>query len=75
MAYITNTRNAADSSVWSNISAFFAMVGRAMAMPAAMDARMKRIDALNAKSDAQLAAMNLRREDITAYVFRDLMHL
>lgn len=75
MAYITHTQTAADSSVWPKISAFFAMVGRAMTMSAAMDARMKRVDALNAKSDEQLAAMNLRREDITAYVFRDLMHL
>jgi hypothetical protein len=30
---------------------------------------------LNLKTDEELAEMNLRRENITAYVFRDLMHI
>lgn len=75
MAYITQTHTADHATAWHKISAFFTMVGRAMTMSSAMDARLKHVDALNAKSDAELAAMNLRREDITAYVFRDLMHL
>ena len=75
MAYITQTHSADHATLWHKVSAFFAMVGRAMTMSSAMDARLKRVEALNAKSDAELATMNLRREDITAYVFRDLMHL
>ena len=34
-----------------------------------------RVEALNLKTDEELAKMNLRRENITAYVFRDLMHI
>lgn len=75
MAYITQTHSTTLSTIWDKISGFFAMVGRAMTMSSAMDARLKRVEALNAKTDAELATMNLRREDITAYVFRDLMHL
>lgn len=74
MAYVTHTHTTTENSVWSNISAFFAMVGRAMVMSSAMDARLKKVEALNAKSDEELAALNLRREDITAFVFRDLMY-
>ena len=33
--------------------------------------RMRQIAALQAKSDAELAAMGLRRDDIVHYVFRD----
>ena len=75
MAYITQAHSANHTTAWNRVSEFFAMVGRAMTMSSAMDARMKRVETLNAKTDAELAAMNLRREDITAYVFRDLMHL
>ncbi|MEL6889577.1 MAG: hypothetical protein AAFO86_12840 [Pseudomonadota bacterium] len=45
-----------------------------MSLSAAADQRMKRIEALNAKSDDELAEMGLRRQDIAAYVFRDLMY-
>ncbi|WP_223421739.1 hypothetical protein [Tateyamaria pelophila] len=75
MAYITQAHAADHPTVWNRVSSFFAMVGRAMTMSSAMDARMQRVEALNSKTDAELAEMNLRREDITAYVFRDLMHL
>ena len=34
-------------------------------------ARTDRIDALNALSDAELAARGLRREDIARHVYRD----
>lgn len=42
-------------------------------MAHAAEARACQIRTLNAKSDAELAAMNLRRDHIAAYVFRDLM--
>jgi hypothetical protein len=75
MAYITQSRTNVFSAIWDSISNFFVMVSRAMIVSSAMDARMKRIDALNAKTDAELHAMNLRRGDIPAFVFRDMMHL
>jgi len=75
MAYVTQNRTNTFSTVWAGIADFFAAVGRAMTVCAAAETRLRRIDALNAKSDEELAAMNLRRQDIPAYVFRDLMHI
>lgn len=75
MAYLTQSHPSFLSALWHGVTDFFASVSRAITVSAAMDARMQRIEALNAKTDAELAAMNLRRADITAYVFRDLMHL
>lgn len=37
--------------------------------------RRAEIEALEAKSDAELAAMGLRRENIPQYVFRDLFYI
>ena len=37
--------------------------------------RIAEIERLNAKSDAALAEMGLRREDIPRHVFRDLFHI
>ena len=77
MAYVTDTHSSTLSNIWANFSGFFTMVGRAMAMSTAnaAEARFRQIEALNAKTDEELAVMNLRREDIPTYVFRDLMHL
>ena len=75
MAYVTHPTSGILSSIWDGISKFFVAVGQSVSMSAAAEARFRRIEALNAKSDEELAAMNLRREDIAAYVFRDLMHL
>jgi len=36
---------------------------------------MAEIDALNAKSDAELAALGTSRDDIPRYVFRDMFYL
>ena len=38
-------------------------------------ARRAEIEALEAKSDAELAAMGLRRQDIMRHVFRDLFYV
>ncbi|KPP86672.1 MAG: protein of unknown function containing DUF1127 domain [Rhodobacteraceae bacterium HLUCCO07] len=37
--------------------------------------RRDRIDALEARSDAELAQMGLKREDIVRHVFRDLYYV
>ncbi|WP_415921344.1 hypothetical protein [Tateyamaria sp. SN6-1] len=71
MAYTATQQT---TSVWASIKDFFSMVGEAMTMSAAAEVRMRRIDALNAKTDAELAEMGLRRQDIASYVFRDLMY-
>ena len=72
MAFVTHHET---QSVWAIIRDVFAAIGRGLTTSAAADIRMRRIEALNAKSDAELAAMNLRRADIPAFVFRDLMHI
>ncbi|MEL7127127.1 MAG: hypothetical protein AAF822_06920 [Pseudomonadota bacterium] len=71
MAYIAANQ---PTSIWGSIKNFFSMVGEAMTLSAAAEVRMRRIEALNAKSDAELAEMGLRRQDIASYVFRDLMY-
>ncbi|MEP1201094.1 MULTISPECIES: hypothetical protein [unclassified Tateyamaria] len=77
MAFVTDTHSSTFSNIWTNISGFFTMVGRAMAMSTAnaAEARFRQIELLNAKTDEELKVMNLRREDIPTYVFRDMMHL
>ena len=80
MTYVTQTDSPSilpgiRARVGSSLGRFFAGLGRALTTNAAMDARMHRVAVLNAKTDTELSAMNLRRADIPAYVFRDLMHL
>ena len=67
---ITATRN-----FFQAIGTFFAQLGSSMTLAASAEQRFQQVQRLQAKSDAELAAMNLRREDIAAYVFRDLMHI
>lgn len=53
----------------------FAGLGHGFAAVAVARARMDQLERLNAKSDAQLGAMGLRREDIPRHVFRDILYL
>ena len=62
------------TAISSFFSSFFHAMIDARAMRAAAEARAQKIEFLNAKSDAELAGMHLRRSDIPAYVFRDLMY-
>lgn len=75
MAYVTQSHTGTNFGVMSYITGFFAALGRAITVSASADARLRKVEALNAKTDEELAAMNLRREDIAAFVFRDLMHI
>ena len=75
MAYVTQIHTNVFSNVWGSISNFLAAAGRAMIVSSSAEARLRKVHELNAKTDAELAEMNLRREDIAAYVFRDLMHI
>ncbi|WP_424985198.1 hypothetical protein [Microbulbifer sp. S227A] len=59
----------------SRLSSFFAAVKRGFITYAESRSRMDQINRLNAKSDAELAAMGITREDIVRYVFRDYMHV
>ncbi len=70
----------------SPVAHFFAGVGAALSRgfvklieagqkSRGMQARMHLIDRLNAMSDAQLAELKIERENIPAYVFRDLYYV
>ncbi|MDX1780942.1 MAG: hypothetical protein R3256_06445 [Thalassovita sp.] len=52
------------------------LAGISVGFTAYMDriARTRQIEYLNAKSDAELAKLGLKREDIPRYVFRDVFY-
>jgi hypothetical protein len=54
---------------------FFRNLGRSMIENSSAQRRVDLVHALQAKSDDELARMNLRREDIVHYVFRDLYYV
>jgi hypothetical protein len=56
-------------------SAFFTKLIENSSMAHAAEARSRQITELEAKTDEELAAMNLRRDNIALYVFRDLMYI
>lgn len=62
------------TAIGSFFSSLFNAMIDARAMRAAAEARAVKIQMLNAKTDAELARMNLRRSEIPAFVFRDLMY-
>ena len=47
-------------------------LGRGLTAYAERHARVDQINRLSAKSDAELAAMGLKRQDIARYVYRDI---
>ena len=75
MAYTMHIPTSFLASWLTTLSTALAKFSNAISGSAAMDQRLRRIEDLNAKSDAELAAMNLRRQDIPSHVFRDLMHI
>ncbi len=62
-------------SIGAAIAAFFTNIIESSAMAQDAEARGAQIAALNAKTDVELTAMNLRRDEISGYVFRDLMYI
>lgn len=74
MAYYTDTINAPAPK-----ASFLARLGRGLRswFEAVAEARGRaaEFETLNAKSDAELAAMGLTRADIPRYVWRDMIHV
>ena len=58
-----------------SIGSFFQTVFNGLTSIAEANSRVKEADRLNALSDAQLAKIGLRREDIVRHVFRDILHV
>jgi uncharacterized protein YjiS (DUF1127 family) len=67
----TDTR----ARIVARVDAFFTALGQGMNAYILRKSRMPEIDALNAKTDAELAAMGLTRDDIPRHVFRDLFYV
>lgn len=59
----------------NQLGRIFAAIGNWMMRTAEANSRGDRIEALEAKSDAELAAMGIKRDQIVHHVFRDLYHI
>ena len=59
---------------FDSLREFAAKLGRAMIVNRSLDTRMARIEKLQSKSDEELKALGLRRDQIATYVFRDLFY-
>jgi len=51
----------------------FSGIGQGMVAHMESKSRLAEIEALNAKTDAELAEMGIKREEIARHVFRDIM--
>ena len=63
MAYITQAHSNIFPAIWEKISGFFVTVGRSLVLSAAMDSRLKRVEALNLKTDEELAKMPIAKKN------------
>ncbi|APE43014.1 hypothetical protein BOO69_05950 [Sulfitobacter alexandrii] len=59
-------------AVRARVGAFFNTLGKAMVANSAGQRRVNQVLALQAKSDDELAAMKLKRDNIVYHVFKDL---
>ena len=64
---------AAATLVGTAITGFFARLARAAMAASTGQARLDEANRLQAKSDAELAELGLKREDIIHHVFRDFL--
>ena len=56
------------------VGSFFGAIGHAMMVNSTGQQRLDQIHALQAKSDAELAELNIKRDDIVHEVFKDLYY-
>ena len=69
--YITTFTNIA-AAFGNAIAGFFGSLSRAMIVNSTAQQRLQQVERLQAKTDAELAAIDIKREDIVHHVFRDL---
>ena len=70
---VTHTSNGA--TVWEIVTAPFRAIGRGLVSMGENNPRYLEAQRLHAMTDEELAARNLKRDDIVKYVYRDLMHI
>lgn len=75
MAAPTTNIEFAKTGLSGRIAAFFASIAKGMETYAHHLSRMDQVEALNAKTDAELAALGVSRDEIPRYVFRDLFYV
>lgn len=63
------------ANLMARVDAFFATLGQGINAYVLRKSRMAEIEALNARTDAELAAMGLTRDDIPRHVFRDMFYV
>ena len=63
------------TGVVDNIRGFFQSFGQALVASSSGHRRLREVQALQAKSDQELAELKIKREDIVHHVFRDLYYI
>ncbi|MEQ6247459.1 hypothetical protein ABMC89_01065 [Sulfitobacter sp. HNIBRBA3233] len=59
----------------AQLGSFLSRVNLALMESSSGAARVRRIEALNAKTDEELAVMGLKRDEIVYHVFKDLYYV
>jgi uncharacterized protein YjiS (DUF1127 family) len=72
---LTHPRGETRARLMARLDAFFAALGQGMNAYMHRKSRMDEIEALNARTDAELAALGITRDDIPRYVFRDTFYI
>ncbi len=62
------------AKVFSSIGKFFESLMKSVEKASAANARFQAISKLQEKSDAELAELGIKRDDIVRYVFRDIYY-
>lgn len=70
----STTTNIASSPLRAAWQRFVSALERSIERNARVQSRRARIEALEAKSDEELARLGLKRDEIAYYVFRDLFY-
>ncbi|MBB97693.1 MAG: DUF1127 domain-containing protein [Rhodobacteraceae bacterium] len=73
MAYATQT--SAPAGILSAVQHFFGSIGNALVAVAEANPRMKKVQALQRMTDAELAERGIKREDIVRVVFQDVLYM
>lgn len=61
--------------VLGHVGGFFAYIGKAMMYSSTAHRRFEAIQALQSKTDEELAALNIKRDQIVHEVFKDLYYI
>lgn len=75
MAHISTNHPAFSDAVtrlFDGIRGFFSSFGKAMIINSTARARLETVERLQSKSDAELARLGLKREDIVRRVFHEI---